>query len=165
MLPAPIPIDEAVRLRSLYDLMLLDTPPEERFDRVVRFAAEQLDMPVAMVSLIDGHRQWVKSHVGVDLTETRRDLSFCGHAIMTPGLFVIEDATLDPRFADNPVVLGGPQVRFYAGAPLSAPDGQRIGTLCIMDTVPRKFGSLELSILDALRGLVNESLAGHGDEE
>lgn len=165
MTPAPIPSDESDRLRALHDLMLLDTPPEERFDRVVRFAAEQLEMPVAMVTLVDGQRQWFKSRLGVDLAETPRDISFCGHAIMSPELFVVEDASRDPRFADNPIVAGAPHVRFYAGAPLSGPTGHRIGTLCVIDVVPRKFTAMDLSILDALRGLVNETLAGHGEEE
>src|SRR3954468_6607119 len=104
MLPAPKLPDEAARLRQLHDLQLLDTAPEERFDRVVRFAAEQLDMPIALVSLVDEKRQWFKARFGLDAAETPRDISFCGHAIAAPGLFVIEDARLDPRFADNPLV-------------------------------------------------------------
>ena len=91
-------------------------------------------MPVALVSLIDGQRQWFKSRVGLDAAETARDISFCGHAIMEPGLFIIEDASLDPRFADNPLVTGDMHLRFYAGAPISAPSGHRIGTLCVIDT-------------------------------
>ena len=165
MTPAPTPVDEKERLRALHDLMLLDTPPDERFDRVVRFAAEQLDMPIALVSLVDGQRQWFKSRIGLDGAETSRDFSFCGHAIMKPELFIIEDASLDPRFQDNPLVVGDSHVRFYAGAPLSSPSGHRIGTLCVIDTVPRKLGAVELSILEALRGLVNETLAGKEDEE
>lgn len=165
MTPAPIPANEAERLQALKRLLLLDTPPEERYDRVVRFAAEQLDMPMAMVSLIDGQRQWFKSRVGLDATETGRDISFCGHAIIEPGLFVVEDASLDPRFADNPLVTGELHLRFYAGAPISAPSGHRIGTLCVMDTVPRKLGPVEQAVLDALRGLVNEALAGQDDAE
>lgn len=165
MTPAPIPADETARLRSLHDLMLLDTPPEERFDRVVRFAAEQLDMPIALVSLVDGERQWFKSRIGLDVAETSRDISFCGHAIMKPELFIIEDASLDPRFKDNPLVTGNPCVRFYAGAPLRSPSGYQVGTLCVIDTVPRKLGAVELSILEALRSLVNEALAGKEDQE
>lgn len=152
-------------MRALHDLMLLDTPPEERFDRVVRFAAEQLDMPIALVSLLDGHRQWFKSRIGLEVDETSRDISFCGHAIMKPELFIIEDASLDPRFSDNPLVIGAPHVRFYAGAPLRSPSGHRIGTLCVIDTVPRKLGAVELSVLEALRSLVNETLAGKRDEK
>ncbi len=163
MTPAPIPENEDERLRALHDLMLLDTPPEERFDRVVRFVAEQLDMPIALVSLVDEHRQWFKSRVGLESAQTERDISFCGHAILKPEIFVIEDASQDPRFADNPLVTGEPHVRFYAGAPLSAPGGQHIGTLCVLDTVPRKLGAVELAILDSLRTLVNETLAGKED--
>ena len=164
MTPAPLPADEAERLRELHDLLLLDTPPEERFDRVVRFAAEQLEMPIALVSLVDAHRQWFKARVGLSATETDRDISFCGHAILNPELFVVEDARLDPRFADNPLVTGAPHIRFYAGAPLRGPAGHAVGTLCVLDTVPRTLSALERSILEALRGLVNEALNGQEDD-
>jgi len=165
MTPAPIPADEAERLQALQQLLLLDTPPDERYDRVVRFAAEQLDMPVALVSLVDGRRQWFKSRLGLDATETSRDISFCGHAIVSSELFVVEDASLDPRFADNPLVTGDLHLRFYAGAPINAPSGHRIGTLCVIDKVPRKLGAVERAVLEALRGLVNEALAGRDDAE
>ena len=165
MVPAPIPTDEAERLSALRALMLLDTPPEERFDRLVRFAAEQLDTPIAMVSLVDGQRQWFKARVGLDDTESARDVSFCGHAILKEEVFVVEDARSDPRFEDNPLVVGEPHIRFYAGAPLSAPGGHRIGTLCVIDTVPRALSTLELSILEALRCLANEALVGYEGEE
>ncbi|HEY1090388.1 MAG TPA: GAF domain-containing protein [Burkholderiaceae bacterium] len=164
MMPTPIPADEAERLQALRQLQLLDTPPDERYDRVVRFAAEQLDMPIALVSLIDGQRQWFKSRLGMADAETARDISFCGHAIMGSELFVVEDASLDPRFADNPLVTGAPHVRFYAGAPISAPSGHRIGTLCVIDSVPRKLGRVERAVLEVLRGLVNEALAGRDDD-
>lgn len=165
MTPASLPANENERLRALRELLLLDTPPEERYDRLARFAAEQLDMPIALLTLVDGQRQWFKSRVGVEVTETPRDISFCGHAIMSNELFVVEDASRDPRFSDNPLVLGAPYVRFYAGAPLSAPSGHHIGTLCVIDTVPRTLGPVELSILEALRCLVNETLAGNEGEE
>jgi len=164
MTPAPIPDDEADRLQALQQLLLLDTPSDERYDRVVRFAAEQLDMPVALVSLIDGRRQWFKARLGMEAPETPRDISFCGHAIMAPELFVVEDASRDPRFADNPLVTGDLHLRFYAGAPISTPGGHRIGTLCVIDSVPRQLGPVERAVLEALRGLVNEALAGGGDE-
>ena len=160
MTPAPIPDDEDARLNALRELLLLDTPPEERYDRLARFAAEQLDVPIALLSMVDGQRQWFKSRVGVDVSETPRDISFCGHAVMKQELFVVEDASSDPRFADNPLVVGAPHIRFYAGAPLSSPSGHHIGTLCVIDTVPRTLGAVELAILDALRTLVNETLAG-----
>ena len=165
MTPAPTPTHEAERLNALRELLLLDTPPEERYDRLARVAAEQLDVPIALLTLVDGQRQWFKSRVGVDATETPRDISFCGHAIMNQELFIVEDARSDPRFSDNPLVVGAPHIRFYAGAPLSSPSGHHIGTLCVIDTVPRTLGPVELSILEALRCLVNETLAGNeGDE-
>lgn len=160
MKSAPLPADEDTRLQALHALMVLDTPPEERFDRVVRFAAEQLEMPMALVSLVDGDRQWFKSRVGLDATQTARDIAFCSHAILQPETFVVEDATLDERFVDNPLVTGAPHVRFYAGAPLSAPGGERVGTLCVLDNKPRTLGPVEMAVLDALRTLVNEALAG-----
>lgn len=129
------------------------------------FAAEQLDTPIALLTLVDGQRQWFKSRMGLEATETPREISFCGHAILKNELFVVEDASRDPRFADNPLVTGDPHIRFYAGAPLSAPGGHRIGTLCVIDTVPRTLGTVERSILDALRRLANETLAGQEDEE
>ncbi len=165
MTPAPTPANEEARLNALRELLLLDTPPEERYDRLARFAAEQLDMPIALLSLVDGQRQWFKSRVGVEITEAARDISFCGHAIMKKELFVVEDASADPRFSDNPQVMGEPHIRFYAGAPLTSPSGHHIGTLCVIDTVPRTLGAVELSILDALRCLVNETLAGNGGDE
>lgn len=165
MTPAPIPADEDERLSALRALLLLDTPPEERFDRLARFVAEQLDVPIALLTLVDGQRQWFKARVGLDATETPRDISFCGHAIMKNDLFIVEDASRDPRFSDNPLVTGEPHIRLYAGAPLSAPGGHRIGTLCVIDTVPRTLGPVELSILDALRRLANETVAGREDEE
>ena len=165
MTPAPIPADEDERLSALRELLLLDTPPEERFDRLARFVAEQLDVPIALLTLVDGQRQWFKARVGIEATETPRDISFCGHAIMKNDLFIVEDASRDPRFSDNPLVTGEPHIRFYAGAPLSAPGGHRIGTLCVIDTVPRTLGPVELSILEALRRLANETVAGREDEE
>lgn len=165
MIPAPIPGNESERLRALHELLVLDTPADEKFDRVVRFAAEQMDVPIALVSLIDDQRQWFKARVGLDVLETARDVSFCGHAIMEPAIFVVEDASKDKRFADNPMVLAGPQIRFYAGAPLSAPGGERIGTLCVIDDKPRKLGVVEIAVLEALRDLVNDALAGKPDED
>lgn len=165
MTPAPMPADEADRLNALRDLLLLDTSPEERYDRLARFAAEQLDVPIALLTLVDGQRQWFKSRIGLEVSETARDISFCGHAIMESEIFVVEDASRDPRFLDNPLVTGEPHIRFYAGAPLSAPSGHRIGTLCVIDTEPRTLRPVDLSILDALRCLANDTLAGKEGEE
>jgi GAF domain-containing protein len=163
MLPAPIPPDEASRLQALQALLVLDTPPEERFDRIVRFAAQELDAPIALVSLIDEHRQWFKSRFGLDAVETARDISFCGHAIVQPELFIVGDAAQDERFADNPLVTGPPYIRFYAGVPVCAPSGERVGTLCVIDTRPRELGRIERAVMKALSQLVNEALAGEGD--
>ncbi len=160
MQPPRLPLNEPERLQALHGLMLLDTPAEERFDRVVRFAAEELNMPIALVSLVDADRQWFKSRHGLDASETPRDISFCGHAILQPGLMIVEDASLDERFADNPFVTGPMHVRFYAGAPLNAPSGECVGTLCVIDTEPRRIDAMERAVLNALRALANEAIAG-----
>ncbi|MCZ2495496.1 GAF domain-containing protein [Xylophilus sp. Kf1] len=164
MTPAAIPAHEAERLRALHELLVLDTPAEEKFDRVVRFAAEQMDVPIALVSLLDARRQWFKARVGTAVTETPRDISFCSHAILASSTFVVEDASKDARFAGNPMVTAGPRVRFYAGAPLTAPGGERIGTLCVLDDKPRTLSAVDLAVLEALRDLVNDALAGKADE-
>jgi GAF domain-containing protein len=146
------------RLNALRSLLILDTPPEERFDRITRFAASEFDTPVALVSLIDERRQWFKARVGLDACETSRDISFCGHAIEGSNVLVIGDARDDPRFADNPLVTGDPFIRFYAGAPLILPGGLSVGTLCLIDTEPRTFSRIDQSILCALRDVVVEEL-------
>lgn len=158
MMKAPRPGNEVERLHALRALLLLDTPPEERFDRIAGFAATEFDVPMAMVSLVDEDRQWFKAQVGLSICETERDQSFCGHVILSPATMVVSDTALDPRFADNPLVTGAPFVRFYAGAPLSLPSGHAVGTLCIMDTKPRKMDRTDLAILGALRALVVEEL-------
>jgi GAF domain-containing protein len=163
MLAAPIPANDSERLAALRELLILDTPPEERYDKVVQFAAAEFDMPVALLSLIDENRQWFKASVGLDVCETTRDISFCGHAILQPDIFVIPDARADERFADNPIVTGQPHVIFYAGAPLTMPSGFTIGTLCLIDHKPRTLDATELAILATLRDLLLEELNGHGE--
>src|ERR1700761_549005 len=158
MIPAPIPTDEAQRLQALREMLILDTPPEERFDRVVRFAADEFDMPIVLVSLVDAKRQWFKARVGLDVCETDRESSFCGHAIMQPQILVVDDALADERFHDNPLVVGGPRIRFYAGAPLQLPTGEIIGTLCMIDRQPRQLDELDLAIFGSLRDLVVSEL-------
>jgi GAF domain-containing protein len=158
MLAAPIPSNDQERLAVLRQLLILDTPPEERFDKVVQFAAEEFDVPIALLSLIDENRQWFKAIVGLDVCETGRDISFCGHAILQPDLFVIPDSRIDARFADNPIVTGPPYVIFYAGAPLTVPSGHTIGTLCLIDHKPRTLDATELAILTTLRDLLLEEL-------
>ncbi|SFF77620.1 GAF domain-containing protein [Duganella sp. CF458] len=159
MIPAPTPSNEAERLAALYALLLLDTPPEERFDKIVAFAAEEFEVPIALISLLDTDRQWFKAAIGLGATcETGRDISFCGHAIMRAEILVVEDALLDQRFADNPLVTGAPHIRFYAGAPLILSNGYALGTLCIIDTRPRRLDPIELAILSTLRSLVVQEL-------
>jgi sigma-B regulation protein RsbU (phosphoserine phosphatase) len=138
MLLAPTLDDEQDRLASLHALAILDTPAEERFDRIVKLAAEVLQVPVAYIALIDSDRQWFKAKIGVDLCQTDRSTSFCGHTIQQNEPLIIEDARLDDRFRDNPLVIGDPFVRFYAGYPLSAESGHNVATLCLADRVPRQ---------------------------
>lgn len=158
-LSAPPPADEARRLQVLIDLDLLDSPPDERFDRITRLAARLFDVPTALVSLVDAERQWFKSRVGMALEQTPRSSSFCAHAIRQDGVMVVTDACLDERFADNPLVRGDDPVRFYAGSPIEVGDGVRIGTLCIIDRVPREFGHDERTLLRDLAGIVANEVA------
>nr|WP_314544136.1 GAF domain-containing protein [uncultured Massilia sp.] len=160
MQAAPIPDDEAERLAALHALLILDTPPEERFDRIAQFAAAEFDVPIVLITLLDAERQWFKASVGASVCETARDISFCGHAILRPDIMVVPDAREDARFADNPLVTGTPFIRFYAGAPLQIPSGQRLGTLCLIDRKPRTLDALELGILATLRDLAVLELAG-----
>jgi GAF domain-containing protein len=159
----PVPGNEADRLDALHRLLCLDTPPEARFDAIVQFAADEFDVPIVLISLVDAHRQWFKSKIGVDLCETARGISFCTHAIMSPEAMVIPDAKADPRFRDNPMVLGEPFVRFYAGAPLELAGGLRVGTLCLIDTRPRGIDPLDLAILNTLRDLIVRELVSHAN--
>ncbi|MGQ3054415.1 MAG: sensor domain-containing diguanylate cyclase [Roseateles sp.] len=148
---APIkPVDERRRLLALRALRLLDSAPEERFDRITRLARRLFDMPIALVSLVDGERQWFKSAAGLDIPQTPRDISFCGHAILGEGLFIIPDTRADARFADNPLVTGPPHVRFYAGYTLKAPNGSKLGTLCLLDSQPRDLPQEDRSLLGDL---------------
>ena len=135
---APVPKNEKQRLKVLWQYSVLDTMPEEIFDDLTELAARICEAPVAMITLVDEDRQWFKAKVGVSINETSRDISFCAHAITQPGLFIVPDATRDERFAKNPLVKSDPKVRFYAGAPLVSPDGYALGTLCVIDKVPRE---------------------------
>ncbi|WP_343635164.1 GAF domain-containing protein [Roseateles sp.] len=164
MMTAPIPENEAERLQALRELLILDTPPEERFDRLVEFAAEEFGVPIALISLIDDHRQWFKARFGLAVCETGRDVSFCGHAIHVSEVMVVSDATEDPRFADNPMVLGPPHIRFYAGAPLELRPGVRIGTLCLIDRRRRTLDDTDLAILMSLRDIVVSELMTEAGE-
>ncbi|OAN88646.1 histidine kinase [Marinobacter sp. EhC06] len=154
MKPPDLPPDETHRLCALDELKLLDTPPEERFDRLTRLAARTFDIPIALVSLIDSNRQWFKSRHGLEAPETARDISFCGHAILREEPLVIENALNDERFVDNPLVTGEPNIRFYAGAPLHDRHGHRVGTLCVIDRKPRSFSDEDKATLRDLADLV-----------
>ncbi|MDP3064581.1 MAG: PAS domain S-box protein [Chloroflexota bacterium] len=162
MLKPPRPPDEAKRLQALHELGILDTPPEERFDRITRLAKRLLDVPIALVSLVDSDRQWFKSRVGLSAPETPRDVSFCGHAILGDDALVITDALRDPRFADNPLVVGEPRVRFYAGQPLKGPGGHKMGTMCIIDHRPRRMRGADLQTLNDLAALAEHELNAVG---
>jgi diguanylate cyclase (GGDEF)-like protein len=152
------PSNEETRLKNLRSLNILDTHTEERFDRLTRLAQRMFDVPIAVVSLIDENRQWFKSCMGLDAKETSRDISFCGHAILRDEIFIIPDATKDIRFSDNPLVLDEPKIRFYAGCPLKYMDGSLLGTLCIIDTKPRKFVEDDLTALKDLAELAEHEL-------
>ncbi len=157
--PAALPPDESRRQAVLESYCILDTAPEPGFDNITRLARHFFGTRIALVSLIDRDRQWFKSRVGLEATETHRDLAFCAHAILDDCVLVVPDATRDPRFAGNPLVTGAPNIRFYAGAPLVA-DGQKMGTLCVIDDVPRAgFDEREAETLAQLARLVVDEMA------
>ncbi len=168
------PANEENRLNNLRSLNILDTSAEERFDRLTRLAKKMFNVPIALVSLVDENRQWFKSSVGLDAKETPRDISFCGHAILGDDILIIPDTKKDARFTDNPLVVGEPKIRFYAGCPLKYLDGSKLGTLCIIDSKPRtlieedtnalmdlaelaehELIAVELATLDELTGISN----------
>jgi diguanylate cyclase (GGDEF)-like protein len=156
---APKPSDETARLAELRALALLDTDPDERFDRVTRLAQRLFGVPIALVSLVDDDRQWFKSRQGLDVAETPREFAFCAHAILDDGVMQVADATIDPRFVDNPLVLGAPEIRFYAGAPISGPGGSKLGTLCIIDREPRVLSPDDEASLRDLADMVEREIA------
>jgi diguanylate cyclase (GGDEF)-like protein len=155
----PTPNDEIRRLRSLTTLCILDTLPEERFDRITRLARRAFNVPIALVSLVDRDRQWFKSKQGLDACETSREISFCGHAIAQEGPLIILDALLDARFADNPLVTGPPHIRFYAGQPVHGPDGSRIGTLCLIDRQPQTLTKDDFELLADLAAMIDQEFS------
>lgn len=147
---APLPPDEPERLRSLYRLNILDTPPEQSFDDLTRLASAICGTPIALLTLIDRDRQWFKSRFGLTATQTHRDVSFCAHAILQTDLFEIHDARTDARFCDNPLVTGEPYLQFYAGAPLRDAGGHALGALCVIDVEPRELSPVQRDALLAL---------------
>ncbi|KIR17087.1 diguanylate cyclase [Pseudomonas brassicacearum subsp. neoaurantiaca] len=158
MLAPRKPDDEAARLKNLHSLKLLDTAPEERFDRLTRLARRLFDVPIALVSLVDANRQWFKSSAGLDASETPREISFCGHAILQDQILEICDAEQDERFHDNPLVTDKPGIRFYAGHPLGMEDGSKLGTLCLLDTKPRKLNDEERELLRDLARMAEQEM-------
>lgn len=165
MQAAPFPENEAARLETLESLNILDTPSEDRFDRYTRITARIFDMPIVLISLVDGTRQWFKSAEGLEAEETPRDISFCGHAILGDDILEVRNTRRDKRFRDNPLVLEQPHIRFYAGAPLEAPNGHKLGTLCIIDRVPRRLDDEEKQMLKNLADMVVGEMIGNVDTE
>jgi GAF domain-containing protein len=149
-MPSPKPKNEKQRLKVLWQYDVLDTVPEEIFDDLTDLAAHICEAPIALISLIDEDRQWFKSKIGVTISETSRDISFCAHAILNNDLLIVPDATQDDRFKKNPLVISDPKIRFYAGAPLVTPDGHALGTLCVMDNAPRTLRSEQQQALRVL---------------
>lgn len=160
-----LPENEAARTATLHSLNILDTPRDGRFDRYTRIAARIFDMPIALISLVDESRQWFKSVQGFEGTETPREYSFCGHAILGNDVFEVRNTRQDPRFRDNPLVLEQPHIRFYAGAPLHTPNGHNIGTLCIIDRVPRHLHDEDKAMLKDLADMVVDEMISYVDPE
>lgn len=150
----PLPEEESERQKTLDQTGLLNSGSEARFDRITRLAQQIFSVPIALISLVDRDRQWFKSRQGLDAQQTPREISFCGHAILNSEIFVIENALVDQRFCDNPLVMATPDIRFYAGAPLHSAKGYRIGTLCLIDSQPRSFSSKQRSMLKDLAATV-----------
>lgn len=143
--------NETARLRALRAYHILDTDPEQVFDDLTLLASQVCGTPIALITLVDEHRQWFKSKVGIDVQETARNISFCAHAIEQPGLFEVPDTLCDSRFRDNPMVVNDPHIRFYAGAPLLTRDGDPLGTICVVDSMPRTLSEGQSAALNALR--------------
>jgi len=150
--------NEKRRLAAVIRLGILDTPPEERFERLTRIARQHYRVKVALFTVLDSDRQWFKSRQGLEETETPRSIAFCDHAIRQDHIFIVENASQDPRFRNNPFVLDGPNIRFYAGVPVREPSGFKIGTLCIIDDRPRQFSEKDLDVLRILASIVEEEL-------
>lgn len=153
-----IPANEECRLKTLDSLDILDTLPEEKYDRITRLCCRMFNVPIALVSLVDDKRQWFKSCHGLDVSETSRDISFCGHAILDDVILVIPDAAADLRFSDNPLVTNEPYIRFYAGFPLKSLNGSKLGTLCVIDREPREFTQQDMDALADLGYMIEQEI-------
>lgn len=154
----PKPANEKTRLNVLWQYGVLDTVPEAMFDDLTELASSICGAPIALISLVDERRQWFKSRIGLDMQESRRDTSFCAHAICQEDLFIVPNATRDARFRNNPMVKGPTHIRFYAGAPLITPDGYALGTLCVLDKKPRRLSSDQRRALRLLSRIVMTEL-------
>jgi len=155
---APLPPHERERLDALHALSIIDTPPEERFERLVSFTSYKLEVPIVVISLVDTERQWFKSCLGLGISETPRDVSFCAYAILQDEVMTVPDAREDERFADNALVTGPPFIRFYAGYPLREPHGYKIGTLCVIDLKPRQIDQPQIQLLKRVARLVEREV-------
>jgi GAF domain-containing protein len=150
----PTPPNERRRLEVLWQYDLLDSPPEQPLEDLTELARCICETPIALISLVDEHRQWFKARLGVTEKETARDISFCTHAILQNAVMIVPDAHQDPRFANSPLVTSSPYIRFYAGAPLITPDGHALGTLCVVDHVPRQLTERQIRALETLARVV-----------
>lgn len=159
MADAPLPLHEAERLAVLREFAILDSAPEQAYDDVVLLASTICAVPIALITFVDEERQWFKARVGLEAQSTPREHAFCAHALVHAEPLIVPDALMDARFADNPLVTGAPGIRFYAGSPLATPSGHNLGTLCVIDTVPRVLTSEQLGALQALSRVVVEQLA------
>ncbi len=158
MVSYALPSDEPSRLAALYAMAVLDTPPEDQFDRLTRLAAHLFNVPVATISLIDTDRQWLKSSFGLDVVETSRDVSFCTHTILGTEPLIVKDALADVRFANNPLVQRDFKIRFYAGVPLPSIGGHNVGSFCLIDTTPRTLTEAEAAVLRDLAAIARDLL-------
>jgi excisionase family DNA binding protein len=154
----PVPSFEAERLAAVHEAKIIDTPPAEAFDRLTALATHVCDCPMALVTLLTSTRQWFKSRVGFGLSQTPRDAAFCSYAILEPAPLIVEDAMNDSRFSSNPLVLGEPRIRFYAGFPVFGQDNLPFGTLCVLDREPRRLRQREMKSMEYLATIVSEEL-------
>lgn len=154
----PAPANEAQRLAALHATGLMDSPEEEVFDRLTRLATHVTECPMALLTLLSARRQWFKSRAGIERRETPREMAFCNHAIMQDGLFMVEDASSDPRFAANLLVTGAPHIRFYAGYPVLDANGMALGVLCVLDNEPRRLRERELRALRELAAIASDEV-------